>query len=193
VGKRARGRAIIIGSGSLKGRPVVYPEGSSIRPTTARARESLFDSLAEQTVDAVFADLFAGAGAVGIEALSRGARFVHFVENGIDAVTNLRANLESLAIAPARYRIHAATVGTVLEQRPCPLADATVVFADPPYDAGVDALAELRPPELKNLQVLVIEHRSRVPVHAPHGMRLDRERRFGDTTLSYFVPASTAG
>ncbi len=139
---------------------------------------------------AVFADLYAGAGAVGIEALSRGARFAHFVESGRDAIECLQTNLARLGVEPARYRIHRATVGAVLDQAPCPLADATIVFADPPYDAGGadDVIRRLRAAEFARLDVVVVEHRTRVEVAPPDGMVLERDRRFGDTTLSYFVP-----
>lgn len=167
-----------------------YPAGSAVRPTAQRTRASLFSSLGELVPGAVFADLFAGAGGVGIEALSRGARFVHFVESSRDAVDHLRRNLASLAIEAARCRVYHATVASVLDQQPCPFADATLVFADAPYEADVDAdlLQHFRAAEFVRLEMLVVEHRTRRGVLPPEGMVIDRARRFGDTTLSYIVP-----
>jgi len=174
----------------FKGRALSYPAGSAIRPTAQRTRESLFDSLGRRVSGAVFADLYAGAGGVGIEALSRGARLVHFVESGRDAIECLQANLARLEVEPTRYRIHRAAVGVVLDATPCPLADATIVFADPPYhtDGADDVFRRLRAAEFGQLEVVVVEHRTRVEVSPPAGMVFDRDRRFGDTTLSYFVP-----
>jgi 16S rRNA (guanine(966)-N(2))-methyltransferase RsmD len=191
MGTRRKGRGVAVGAGALKGRALRYPDGAAVRPTAQRTRESLFDSLGERVRGAVFADLYAGSGAVGIEALSRGARRVHFVESGSEALECLRANLASCRIEPAGYRIHAAPVAEILERRPSPIADATIVFADPPYDLDVGELilGRCRPGDFDALDVLVVEHRSRRSLPAPAGMVLDRSRRLGDTTLTYFVPS----
>ncbi len=80
----------------------------------------------------------------------------------------------------------------MLDETPCGLTDATIVFADPPYDGGGvdDVLRRLRTAEFDHLEAVVVEHRTRVRIEPPDGMALDHDRRFGDTTLSYFAPAS---
>jgi 16S rRNA (guanine966-N2)-methyltransferase len=182
--------SVTVTGGVLKGRVLAYPAGRSVRPTTQRTRESLFGSLGAGIYGAVFADLYAGAGGVGIEALSRGAGFVHFVERDAQALSALQRNLAAFGIEDERHRIHAVPVSALLARHPCPIADARVVFADPPYDLDVqaDLLAELRVERFTGLEIVVVEHRTRQPVAAPDGMRIERERRFGDTTLTYLVP-----
>jgi len=188
-------RAITIAGGRWRGRTLTYPETGPIRPTMQRTRLSLFSSLGESVEGAVFADLYAGAGVVGIEALSRGARHVHFVEWNRPALAALAANLAACAVDRGCYSIHAAAVQAVLDASPCVLRDSRVAFADPPYDANAqdELLSRLRASEFGELETLVVEHRTKVELTAPAGLRIDRARRFGDTTLTYFVPAGDAG
>jgi 16S rRNA (guanine966-N2)-methyltransferase len=153
-----------------------------------RTKASMFSSLAGCIEGAVFADLYAGAGAVGIEALSRGASFVHFVECDRIALDALRENLAHCGIDRGRFRVHGAAVAGVLDARPCPLADAAVVFADPPYDvdAGDEWVSRVAVDALPRLQWLVVEHRTRAAIVAPAGLTMERARRFGETMLTYF-------
>jgi 16S rRNA (guanine966-N2)-methyltransferase len=187
-----RASAASITAGAWKGRKLRYPADARVRPTMRRTKESLFSSLGPALAGSVFADLYAGAGAVGIEALSRGARRVHFVECDPAAVRMLRENLALCGAEPSRYVIHAARVADVLAAVPCPIADATLAFADPPYtvDASADLVAALRPGALPALATLVVEHRTKAPLAVPAHLRRERERRFGDTTLTYLVPAA---
>lgn len=189
-----RHTAATISAGAWKGRKLRYPPHTTIRPTMQRTRESLFSALGEALRGAVFADLYAGAGAVGIEALSRGARHVHFVEVERDAVRVLRENLAACGADAAHYTVHNARVSDVLAAQPCPLADATVVFADPPYDtdASTDLLARLQPATLPALATLVVEHRARRALAVPAHLGVERARRFGDTMLTYLTPAAGA-
>ena len=189
----ARRKATVsIGAGALRGRVLRYPADAAVRPSMQRTKLALFSSLGASVEGAVFADLFAGAGAVGIEALSRGALRVHFVERRSDAIQALRENLEACRVDAARVFVHANTVEAVLAARPCPIADATIVFADPPYDVDPnDGLLRRFPvPEFARLEFLVVEHRVRVVVTPPAGLALARARRFGDTVLTYMVPAA---
>ncbi len=181
-------RTVTIGSGHLRGRVLRYPEVASLRPSMQRTKASLLSSLADELQGAVFADLYAGAGAVGIEAISRGAQFVHFVERERAALDALRDNVRVCDIVD-RSRVHADTVARVLDARPCPLAAATIAFADPPYEADIDdeLLRRIDVAALPALHWLVVEHRTRVVPATPDGMQSERARRFGDTTLTYFV------
>ncbi len=179
-----------IAGGELRGRALRYPPGRGVRPSMERTRLALFSMLGERLDGLVFADVFAGGGAVGIEALSRGARRVHFVENGGAALQALRANLEMTGIATERWVVHARPVAAILAEHPCPLGDAHIVFADPPYDLDPNGglLDRLRIEDFSALRCLVIEHAART-VLAPHGgLIVDRERRFGDTMLTVLVP-----
>lgn len=119
--------------GAWKGRKLAMPPGRAVRPTSARAREAVFDILAVE--EAAFLDLFAGTGAVGIEALSRGAARAVFVERAPAALSVLRLNLETVG-AGARAEVRPADVASWT-----PEGAFDVAFADPPYDEALYALA----------------------------------------------------
>jgi 16S rRNA (guanine966-N2)-methyltransferase len=192
----ARRKSIVtIGSGTWRGRVLRYPAGPGVRPSMQRTRTSLFSSLGASLDGAVFADLFAGGGAVGIEALSRGAARAHFVERHADALAALRGNLDACGIGRARASVHAGTVESVLDARPSPIADATIVFADPEYDVDPNAelLRHFRVSAFAGLAWLVVEHRARVVLTPPDGLAVARARRFGETVLTYMTPAQARG
>src|ERR1035437_2724517 len=123
-------------AGSLGSRRLEAPPGLATRPTSDRLRETLFNVLAPRIEGAAFLDLYAGSGAVGMEALSRGAAQVEFVERGPAALKVLRGNLERLGIA-AGFHIHAVAVGAFLRRAVAagPKSERyEVVFLDPPCD-----------------------------------------------------------
>jgi 16S rRNA (guanine966-N2)-methyltransferase len=171
-----------------------YPDDPALRPSMQRTKHSMFSSLGSILRGAVFVDCFAGGGAVGIEALSLGASFAHFVEAGRDAVAALEANLVLCGAAPERYQVHRARVADVLACEPNPMVDSSIIYADPPYDADLDTefLHDLEPARFPALRMLVVEHRTKQRVTPPLSLRIYNERRFGDTTLTYLVPASPA-
>src|SRR3954449_4739041 len=133
--------------GRLKGRNLASPSSREIRPTADRLRESLFNILVHAYGDPIggarVLDLFAGTGALGIEAISRGAKFTLFVDNGTEARALLRNNVEALGLAGATKvsRRDAADLGPAH-----PLEPFSLVFLDPPYGKGlaVKALVSLR-------------------------------------------------
>jgi 16S rRNA (guanine966-N2)-methyltransferase len=114
--------------GTYRSRRLTAPGGIATRPSSDRLRETLFNVLATRVEDAVFADLYAGSGAIGIEALSRGAGTVYFVEQAAVAVAAIRSNLSALQIN-SNFRIFAASVAATLPR----LSGASIVFLDPPY------------------------------------------------------------
>jgi len=150
----------------------------------------VFNVLGDEVRGAVFVDLFAGGGAVGIEALSRGAAEVHFVEKDSEVVAYLRGNLERLGVTADQARVHQMDVEAFLAHDLA--APGQLVYADPPYETGaarivVAHFSQTRYPALRRL---VVEHRGEL--EAPGGsLRLDQEKRYGDTLVSFFVPEET--
>lgn len=125
--------------GTYRSRRLIAPRGLSTRPTSDRLRETLFNILAPRIEGSVFADLYAGSGAVGIEALSRGARLVYFVDNAAPAVAAIRENLAALGIRSG-FKIESRSVSAALHRlaEPAPEERCTIVFLDPPYAAADD-------------------------------------------------------
>jgi 16S rRNA (guanine(966)-N(2))-methyltransferase RsmD len=184
-------------AGSFRSRTLAAPAGLATRPTSDRLRETLFNVLAPRIAGAVFLDLYAGSGAVGIEALSRGAALVTFVERAPASLAVLRANLDRLGLVSG-FRIQSGNVGAFLRRLPTGVAPKfDLVFLDPPYDAvleyestlgvlGGAALGLLAPGAL-----VVAEHRRKERLEERYG-RLERLRLLeqGDAALSFYAAAS---
>jgi 16S rRNA (guanine966-N2)-methyltransferase len=183
-------------AGVARGRRLAVPAGTRTRPTSDRAREGLFSTITAMRGPlhrARVMDLYAGSGAVGLEALSRGAARVLFVESDPAAVRVIRANMTAVGL-PGGHLV-AGTVAAVLRRGPGGEPAFDVVVADPPYAAGDDdvtamleALAErgwLVPGAL-----LAVERASRSgPVTWPPGFAFDRSRRYGEATFWYGLAA----
>jgi 16S rRNA (guanine966-N2)-methyltransferase len=182
-------------AGSHGGRRLSAPPGSQTRPTSDRVREALFSSLST-LVDldgARFADFYAGSGAVGLEALSRGATFVLLVEADPKASRVIRDNIEALR-AGAAARLVTGRVAQVVSGPP-EGGPFDVIFADPPYALGDDELAEMQRGLvahgwLASDAVLAVERSTRsVPrggtLSWVDGVTAERSRRYGETTLWY--------
>lgn len=161
------------------------------RPTSDRLRETLFNVLAPRIEGANFLDLFAGSGAVGIEALSRGAARVEFVERNESALRALQTNLLRLKITD-RFRIHPASVATVLRKMKTEAA-FDLVFLDPPYDATDDYATALKllggnsSTALTAHALIIAEHRKKQRLEERFGC-LARTRLLeqGDAALSFY-------
>jgi 16S rRNA (guanine(966)-N(2))-methyltransferase RsmD len=185
-------------AGSFRSRMLQAPPGLATRPTSDRLRETLFNVLAPRIQGAVFLDLYAGSGAVGIEALSRGAAQVDFVERAPAALKVLRGNLEKLGLK-AGFHIHSAAVGAFLRRvaKAAKPEHYEVVFLDPPYDAAPEYAATLgllggAAAELLSAGALVIaEHRrketpsDRLDDHYG-SLRRTRLLEQGDAALSFY-------
>ena len=174
--------ALRIVAGTRGGRRIETPAGRSTRPTTDRVREALFSILGPAVIEgARVLDLFAGSGALGIEALSRGAAEATFVERDARAAATIRRNLASLGLAEAH--VHCREVTAWLQSAEGRLYD--VVFADPPYSsAGRTAgrLSELLPPLLRETSLTVTESDKRDPLTL--ALPLADERTYGDTRIA---------
>jgi 16S rRNA (guanine966-N2)-methyltransferase len=176
--------------GRLKGRQLVAPSSRDIRPTADRLRESLFNILThaygDPVSDARVLDLFAGTGALGIEAVSRGAAFALFVDTGAEARALLRNNVESLGLGGVTkvYRRDAANLGPAH-----PMEPFSLVFLDPPYRMKLaeKALASLRDGGwLTSGALLVVEEAKAAQFAAPAGFD-ELERRIYDDTEFVFL------
>jgi len=171
--------------GRLRGRTIASPASRDIRPTADRLRESLFNILMHAYGDplsgARVLDLFAGTGALGIEAVSRGAAFTLFVDNGAEARALLRQNVEALGLGGLTkvYRRDATDLGPAH-----PVEPFSLVFLDPPYGKGLgeQALASLRDGGwLTPRALLVVEEATSAQVVAPAGYEELERRAYDDT------------
>ena len=115
--------------------PLSAPKGDGTRPTTDRIKETLFNTMQAYVPDAVFVDLFAGSGAVGIEALSRGASKAYFVDNSREALDCIRKNLEFTKLADKAVVIGRNALDALYEIK----EQADIIFIDPPYQLGIES------------------------------------------------------
>jgi 16S rRNA (guanine966-N2)-methyltransferase len=192
-------------AGTFRSRTLVAPPGMSTRPTSDRLRETLFNVLAPRIQGAEFLDLYAGSGAVGLEAISRGAARVTFVERAPAALKILNSNLERLGISSG-VRVHAKSVSAFLKSaRPHDpnLAGPKsanskpekfdIVFLDPPYEEAkeyattLELMGRAAQGILAAGAVVVAEHRRKQPLGEQYG-NLTRTRVLeqGDAALSFY-------
>jgi 16S rRNA (guanine966-N2)-methyltransferase len=171
--------------GRLRGRALAAPKSQAIRPTADRLRESLFNILAHAYGDPVTGarvlDLFAGTGALGLEALSRGAAFALFVDDGAEARALMRQNVEALGLAAAAriFRRDATTLGAAH-----PVEPFSLVFLDPPYGKGLAEKALISAREggwLTTDALVVVEEAADAAFKAPKGFDEIERRDYDDT------------
>jgi 16S rRNA (guanine966-N2)-methyltransferase len=176
-------------AGRLKGRSLASPSSRDIRPTADRLRESVFNILMhaydDPIRDARVLDLFAGTGALGIEAVSRGAKFALFVDNGAEARALLRNNVEALGLGGATriFRRDATNLGPAHPVEPFSLA-----FLDPPYGKGLaeKALASLREGGwLTPGALLIVEEAKAAGFVTPEGLEELERRAYDDTEFVF--------
>jgi 16S rRNA (guanine966-N2)-methyltransferase len=179
-------------AGQYRSRVLVAPKGMDTRPTSDRLRETLFNVLAQRIADAVFVDLYAGSGAVGIEALSRGAREAVFVEKAEPALKAIRGNLKTLGIRDG-YALETSAAGAAIRRLASSGRKADVVFLDPPYESaneyeitlgllGGECLGFLAPGA-----VVIAEHTKRNDLAEQYGALVRyRVLKQGDAALSFY-------
>jgi 16S rRNA (guanine(966)-N(2))-methyltransferase RsmD len=175
-------------AGEKRGFTLMAPKGEATRPTLSRVRESIFSILGAQIIDAHIIDLFAGAGTLGLEALSRGAAHCTFLENGRHAIDALSANIDKLGYAAQSTLINknAITwaVSAELPQQPL------IIFADPPYhqqfaQKTLEALAAN--PTLPADSLLILQCGKRDQVAETAGpLTLTRTEKYGETIVHFF-------
>jgi 16S rRNA (guanine966-N2)-methyltransferase len=188
-------------AGKYRSRILKSLKGLALRPTSDRLRETLFNVLGPGVVGSRFLDVFAGTGAIGIEALSRSAADVTFIENHAPAAKLIRQNLDSLKIT-AGYTILAADALTALQKLAARHTPSTpnfdYVFVDPPYAAHIDyartleflATANFLAPDA--LVIFEHHHKFQLPEHFDR-LRRTRVLKQGDATLSFFLNSAFPG
>lgn len=177
--------------GAFKGRTIAAPPGRDTRPTADRVREGLFSAIIARvgTLEgATVADLYAGSGALGLEALSRGASHVTFVERAEPAARTIRANAAALGVSAGAHALIRTPVERLGTLAP-PAGPVSLVLVDPPYRVGVEPVGRL----LRDLAgagwiapdaLVVFEHAAGPGIEWPVGFVGDGELRYGDTGIS---------
>ena len=185
-------------AGVQKGRRLKRPMGPGLRPTSARVKEALFSIIADRLPNAQVLDLYAGTGALGLEALSRGAREVVFVENQESTINVLRENIQNCSLTQC-CTIIAKDVETFLTTPSSPNDTTTfdLVFADPPYEiSNLDPLLSKldAAQRITRNGFVVVEHFKKTLLPLRTGqLQQSKQSRYGDTMLSFyqFIPPST--
>jgi 16S rRNA (guanine(966)-N(2))-methyltransferase RsmD len=155
--------------------------GIDVRPTSDKMRETLFNIIRDEVEGAVFVDAYAGTGAVGIEALSRGARHAVFIEKNRGAANLIRSNLAALKIE-ARARVIHGSAALYLGS-----LEADIVFIDPPYPLEREYRASLDALEAKPPALVIVQHSSRFALDEVNGpLRRTRMVKQGENALSFF-------
>jgi 16S rRNA (guanine966-N2)-methyltransferase len=171
-------------AGRLGGRRLKAPTGTVTRPTSDRVREALFSMLG-QVEGCHVLDVFAGTGALGIEALSRGATRAVFIERNARAVTVLRANLAALELADDVAAVRHADALAALRGARQRADTYDLVFIDPPYTQArewANELAAILPSLLSPAARVVVESATRAPLELP--LEIERQRSYGDTSIT---------
>lgn len=176
-------------AGEAKGRKLASPRTRAVRPTSDRVREAIFDVLSylDAIEDRAVVDLYAGTGALGIEALSRGASWAVFVERDPAVARVLRENLTALGIGEQQAQLRRTDAVQALRSARERKETYDLLFIDPPYRQAHELgpeLSALLPALLAPRARIVVESDRRAPLELALGLALERERRYGDTTIT---------
>lgn len=174
-------------SGEHKGRRLVGGKKTEVRPTSDKVKESIFNVLREEVEGKRILDLFAGAGSLGIEALSRGAQWVTFVDASSQSINILKKNLKNLNLKSKSTvrRLDGLRALNKLKQ------NFQIIFADPPYLKGfvqriIDSVAQSE--VLEKNGILILEHHKKEALSFPEEkLSVLKQKKFGDTVISFFL------
>ncbi len=178
-------------AGEARGARLKVPAGREVRPTSDRVREAIFSSLGRCVRDASVLDLFGGSGALGLEAMSRGATGAVFVERSEMIRKILEANIATLGYQKSTRVISGDALGALRR-----LGDEKerfdIVFVDPPYasDLAQRAVEELAASDLMTpLSIIVVEHKRSQIIHCPKSLQVSTTKRYGSTSITYLRQA----
>lgn len=179
-------------AGKFKGRRLATPKSMTVRPTTDRVKESVFSILQEKVVNTRFLDLCAGTGNIGIEALSRGAKQVTFLEQNLKCLRLIEQNLQTcgLKISNPQVQLMRADVSKGINTLHKRAETFELVYFDPPYDAELynKCLSHISDTcILESTGMLLVEHRKHTVLPLLFGqLTCDRQKQYGDTCLSFY-------
>ncbi len=176
-------------TGTARGHKLVAPEGLETRPTTDRIKETLFNILSPHLWDSSFLDLFSGSGAIGIEALSRGAKEAVFVEQAPKALSAIEQNLAHTKLQE-RAEVMKTDVLTALARLGSQKRQFDFIFLDPPYQKGLyepvlEAIA--REKVLKEDGIIIAEHDWKEPITQVAGLKISRVKKCGITAMTFLI------
>ncbi len=177
-------------AGELRGRKLQELEGMNIRPTSDRVKESLFNMLGTRVYDSEFLDLFAGTGGIGIEAYSRGAAKIVFIDESTKSIQVLKGNLEKLKVEQ-RVEVYNTDYVNAIHKLSQEGRGFDIIFVDPPYLKGFaqNALSHISDKGiLKEEGMVIIEHdiQDDMP-EAAGSLQLQRQKKYGNTMLSFYL------
>lgn len=177
-------------AGEFRGRRLDRIEGMDIRPTSDKVKESLFNILGNAVIDSIFLDLFGGTGGIGIEALSRGAKHVVFVDTDIKSIKVLKGNLEHLNIKD-NVEVYNTEYSAAISKLYNCKKEFDIIFIDPPYSVGLaqNALKEIDEyPILSPSGLIIVEHDTKDDMPSSLGkLYMYRSKQYGNTTLSFYA------
>ncbi len=182
------GLGVRVISGSARGLKLNTPGDDRVRPTTDRVKESMFNIVQDWVYDSQVLDLFAGSGALGIEALSRGASQAVFCDNSLDSIKIIKSNIEKARVAD-RSQIVSGDFKRCLRDMEAKNKSFDMIFVDPPYYKGLfeEVLDTIRSCKiLKKDGIVIVEHDAKKPIGQVEGLEVYKEKKYGITMLTFY-------
>ena len=182
------GLGVRVISGSARGLKLNTPGDDRVRPTTDRVKESMFNIVQDWVYDSQVLDLFAGSGALGIEALSRGASQAVFCDNSLDSIKIIKSNIEKAKVVD-RSQIVSGDFKRCLRDMEAKNQSFDMIFVDPPYYKGLfeEVLDTIRSCKiLKKDGIVIVEHDAKSPIGQVEGLEVYKEKKYGITMLTFY-------
>jgi RNA methyltransferase, rsmD family len=182
------GLGVRVISGSARGLKLNTPGDDRVRPTTDRVKESMFNIVQDWVYDSQVLDLFAGSGALGIEALSRGASQAVFCDNSLDSIKIIKSNIEKARVVD-RSQIVSGDYKRCLRDMEAKNQSFDMIFVDPPYYEGLfeEVLDTIRSCKiLKKDGIVIVEHDAKKPIGQVEGLEVYKEKKYGITMLTFY-------
>lgn len=182
------GLGVRVISGSARGLKLNTPGDDRVRPTTDRVKESMFNIVQDWVYDSQVLDLFAGSGALGIEALSRGASQAVFCDNSLDSIKIIKSNIEKARVVD-RSQIVSDDFRRCLRDMEAKNQSFDMIFVDPPYYKGLfeEVLDTIRACKiLKKDGIVIVEHDAKRPIGQVEGLEVYKEKKYGITMLTFY-------
>lgn len=182
------GLGVRVISGSARGLKLNTPGDDRVRPTTDRVKESMFNIVQDWVYDSQVLDLFAGSGALGIEALSRGASQAVFCDNSLDSIKIIKSNIEKARVVD-RSQIVSGDFKRCLRDMEAKNQSFDMIFVDPPYYKGLfeEVLDTIRACKiLKKDGIVIVEHDAKRSIGQVEGLEVYKEKKYGITMLTFY-------